>query len=210
MDGSSSCATAAAACAHVGAMLLCGESRAALHPAAAAAATRLGCREHAPDHRAATESRPLGRPASVREPQRSKRHQFARSRMCAWPAILRPTLPHVILTRTPCNPRAGHPPSADHVPREPEEAKEGGEEEGYEAEGFALPAPVGAADTWGEAAAPAPEAAAGYTADAAGFEAAGGCGTWGREGLPHVGAWGRENVRHVGAWGARRGAARGA
>ena len=55
--------------------------------------------------------------------------------------------------------------------REPEEAKEGGEEETFEAEGYTLPPPVGAPETWAEA---APETA-GYVAEgAAGFEAAGG------------------------------------
>ncbi|KXZ51514.1 hypothetical protein GPECTOR_12g477 [Gonium pectorale] len=61
--------------------------------------------------------------------------------------------------------------------REPEETKEAGEEEAFEGEGYALPAPVGAAETWGDAAAAAAPAvdpaAAGYAPEAAGFEAAG-------------------------------------
>ena len=57
--------------------------------------------------------------------------------------------------------------------REPEETKEGGEEDGFEPEGFqaALPAPAGAVESWGET----PAEAAGYGGGAAveGFEAAG-------------------------------------
>lgn len=62
--------------------------------------------------------------------------------------------------------------------REPEETREAGEDDGldaYQAEGYALPAPSGAQDSWGDAAGEA--AAAGYGAVApeatAGFESAG-------------------------------------
>lgn len=64
--------------------------------------------------------------------------------------------------------------------REPEEAKEGGEDDAFnEPDGYALPPPVGATETWAEPAAEvagaggfAPEAAAGGFEAAAGFEAA--------------------------------------
>lgn len=59
--------------------------------------------------------------------------------------------------------------------REPEETKEGGEDDAFnEPDGYALPPPVGATETWAE---PAPEAAGagGFAPEAAagGFEAAG-------------------------------------
>ena len=85
---------------------------------------------------------------------------------------------------------ANPPPRTPPARRDPEEAKEAEEGEEFAAEGFqsALPAPVGASDSWGEM--PPAEAPPAGFGNVEGFEAAGGLrGAWGgaRKRLKHAG-----------------------